>query len=127
MSEYEIFNGGDNIEIIPEPKKRKKRKPVKIKNEKSCNCSFLQTIFSYKHLPLTLSIISIFFAFLIRFILLVAPTLGGLITSGIFFIISFSTVFTALILETINYIKTKTFEFNFKTILIILAFLFICI
>lgn len=124
MSEYEIFNGGDNIEIVPEPKKRKEKV---VKEKKECDCNFFEEAFSLKNLPLSLAIISMFFAFFVRFLPLVSFSLGALITAGIFMFISFSAVFSAIIIESIMSIKNKTFKFNMKILVIILAFLFICI
>lgn len=123
MSEYEIFNGGDNIEIIPEPKKRKQKKTtVKVKDEPKCECKFFKQAFSCENISVSLSVLAIFFAFFVNFIPIMTLNKAGLISAGIFFLLGFTAVFTALIFEIISTVRKKEFIFNGKSILILLAF-----
>lgn len=121
MSEYEIFNEDEGIKIIPEPKKRKTKTAPK-KAESKIECTFLREAFSFENLSLPLSILSIFFTFLFKFISFVSFGIGGMVAAGIFFFFSFSTAFAALIVEIIPIIKNRSFDFNVKFVLILLAF-----
>jgi hypothetical protein len=129
MSEYEIFNNDEEIKIVPETKKPKKEKKVvsqKTASEKteSSFVKFLKQAFSLYYLPLTLSIFTILFAFLSKFILIFAVTPGGFAAAASFFFIGFACVFASLLLELMYIIKTSRLEFNLK-ILFILASLFV--
>lgn len=123
MSEYEIFNNEENIEIIPEPKKPKKEKKVVVKEKaQNCSCNFFKECFKLDFLPITLSIIAIFFALFVKFLPMVAISFATVQAAAAFFFIGFACVFASLIIETINFIKEKKVEFNVKILLICLAF-----
>ena len=73
MSEYEIFN--DEEEVVPEQLEPRKEK--RNKEGKPCQfCKFFKEAFSLVNLPLSLSIIAIFFSLFVGFLPLVSGTEG---------------------------------------------------
>jgi hypothetical protein len=124
MSEYEIFNNEEeNIEIIPEPKKSKKEKKVVVK-EKTENrfVPFLKECIKLSVLPMVLAVLAIFFSLFVQFLPIISVTFAGAQAAAAFFFIGFACAFSALVIELINIIKEKKFEFSIKFVLICLAF-----
>lgn len=125
MSEYEIFNNGEeNIKIIPEPKKNKKSKRVTVKEKakkKECACSQLfKKYFNMAYLPIFLSSLAIFFSLFVQFLPIFG--IGGVLAASAFFFVGFTCVFAALIIETVNMFRTNEIQVNVNLILILLAF-----
>lgn len=123
MSEYEIFNNGeDNINIVPEPKKTKKKKTTtKEKAVKEMNCC-IKEFFALPYLPVYLSGLAIFFALFVKFLPIASATVASISAAAAFFFIGFGCAFAALVIEVINMFKEKNFNFNLKVILICLSF-----
>lgn len=124
MSEYEIFN--DEEEVVPEQLEPRKEK--RNKEGKSCQfCQFFKEAFSLANLPLSLSIIAIFFSLFVGFLPLVSGTEGTYITVAIFFFIAFSCSFAGLVIESVKMVREKKFVFSVQLFVVIVALMIICL
>ena len=100
MSEYEIFN--DEEEVVPEQLEPRKEK--RNKEGKPCQfCKFFKEAFSLVNLPLSLSIIAIFF------------------------FIAFSCSFAGLVIESVKMVREKKFVFSVQLFVVIVALMIICL
>jgi uncharacterized membrane protein YphA (DoxX/SURF4 family) len=127
MSEYEIFNNGDeNIEIVPEPKKPKKEKKSVVQKEekKECKvCVAFKDWFKFSYVPAILALVAIFFGLFVQFF----PLIGLFTAAAAFLFIGFTFAMGAIITEAICMSREGKFVFNVKVMLIVLAFFVICI
>ncbi len=119
MSEYEIFN--DDEEYTPEPPRNKE------KNNEGCCKKFFKDLFTMEYISLFLTVLSIFFSFLVGMIPLFNASPSAFAAVAVFFLFSFCLALGGLVVEVVKVVKNKQFNFNLQIILVIASLLIACL
>ncbi len=119
MSEYEIFN--EDEEYAPQQPKNKE------KQGEGCCKSFFKNLFTLEYISLFLTVLSIFFSFLVGLIPLFTASPSAFAAVAVFFLFSFCLAFSGLVVEVVKFVKNKQFNLNLQIILVFVSLLVACL
>lgn len=125
MSEYEIFNGNEEVEpeIIIEEKQKKIKKEKPVSETKECKAKvFFAKAFSLEHVSISLSIVSLFLTIFVKLVPL-SGTVAGIATACVFYVLSLCCGITGLIVEVVKMARQRSFVFSVHLVVVLVALL----